>query len=308
MATLSVVYTRVFGRTSEGGNPCPVVLDADALSTAQMQAMTAAFGCETAFVVASLRADAALRLRYFVPLHEMEMCVHATVGALTVLVEQQRITQSPVQVETPLGVLPMEWRREEGQLWVTVEQFPPTFFEGQPERQPSREEVAAVLGVDAQVIDESVGAIQLVSVSRSKMLIPLQDVATLDSFQPVQERVRQLCERYATTGLYPFTLRTRSPKLQAEARQFPKNAGYLEDPATGVAAAALAAYLIRAGAIIPSGNGWQVLSIGQGDAMGQPSLMRAEVLLEGGVITRTRITGQARILSTEHLMPPTGSS
>jgi PhzF family phenazine biosynthesis protein len=302
------MYTRVFGRTSEGGNPCPVVLNADALSTAQMQAMAAAFGCETAFVVAPQSADAALRLRYFVPLHEMEMCVHATVGALTVLVEQRHITKSLVQVETPLGVLPLEWRREDGQLWVTVEQFPPTFFERQPGRQPIKEEVAAVLGVDAQVIDERVGPIQNVSVSRSKMMIPLQDVVTLDSLQPSQEQVRQLCERYATTGLYPFTLRTRSPQLQAEARQFPKNAGYLEDPATGVAAAALAAYLIHAGANAPSEHGWQVLSVGQGDAMGQPSLMRAEVLVEGGMITRTRITGQARILSEEQRTIPAANS
>ncbi|HEX6779941.1 MAG TPA: PhzF family phenazine biosynthesis protein [Ktedonobacterales bacterium] len=69
-----VVYTRVFGATPKGGNPCPVVGDADALTTEQMQGLAAQFGVETAFVLAPQHVGADLRLRYFVPLYEMEMC------------------------------------------------------------------------------------------------------------------------------------------------------------------------------------------------------------------------------------------
>ena len=55
-----------------------------------MQAAAAAFGHETCFVLAPTsaaegEAGADVRLRYFVPRHEMEMCVHATVAASVLL-------------------------------------------------------------------------------------------------------------------------------------------------------------------------------------------------------------------------------
>ena len=293
--TVPVIYTRVFGATPEGGNPCPVITEADTLTTEQMQGLATQFGVETAFVLLSQNADADLRLRYFVPLHEMEMCVHATVGAVTVLARQQRLPASTAKIETPLGVLPVHWQQEGADIWVTVEQFPPIFTS----EQPSGAEVAAVLGIAEDAIDRDVGPIQSVSVSRPKLMIPLVDLGALDNCAPDAERVGRLCERYHTTGLYPFTLKTRSTERQVEARQFPRQAGYLEDAATGVAAAALAAYLVRYAVFGAPSDGWQSFAVGQGEAMGQPSLMRAAALVGAGQVTQTRITGQARILAEE---------
>lgn len=298
--TVPVIYTRVFGATPESGNPCPVITEADALTTTQMQGMTADFGVETAFVLSPQDADADLRLRYFVPLHEMEMCVHATVGVVTVLARQGHLPDSTVKIETPLGTLPVHWQQEGEDVWVTVEQFPPTFA---PER-PSGAEVSAVLGIAEEAIDRDVGPIQPVSVSRAKLMVPLVDFGALDSCAPDAERVGRLCERYHTTGLYPFTLKTRSAERQVEARQFPRQAGYLEDAATGVAAAALAAYLVRYSVFGAPSDGWQSFTVGQGEAMGQPSLMRAAALVENGQVMQTRITGQARILSEERKVVP----
>ncbi len=298
---ISITYTSVFGTTSESGNPCPVICDADALSTEQMQALAAQFGVETAFVLSPQATGADLRLRYFVPWHEMEMCVHATVGAVTVLVRQQRLASSPAQIETPLGILPVYWEREGEDIWITVEQFPPTFA---PERPPSAE-VAAVLQLPEMAIDESVGPIQSVSVSRAKLMIPLLDFAALDSCSPDAEQVRLLCEKYQATGLYPFTIETRSPELQIEARQFPKQAGYLEDPATGVAAAALAAYLLKHAVLDDLSAGWHSFVIGQGEAMGKPSILRPAAFVRAGQITRTCVTGLAHILGEERKsLPP----
>ena len=298
--TVPVAYTRVFGATPEGGNPCPVVGEADALTTEQMQGLAAQFGVETAFVLSPQDTGADLRLRYFVPRHEMEMCVHATVGVVTVLARQQRLSASTVKIETPLGIVPVSWQQDGQGIWVTVEQFPPTFA---PER-PSGAEVAAVLGIAEEAIDRAVGPIQSVSVSRAKLLVPLLDGAALDSCAPDAEEVGQLCERYHTTGLYPFTLKTRSAERQVEARQFPKQAGYLEDAATGVAAAALAAYLVCYGVFGRPADGWQNFMVGQGEAMGQPSLLRAAALVKAGQVTQTRITGQARILTEEQRVVP----
>jgi PhzF family phenazine biosynthesis protein len=94
-----IVQTVVFGEGDAGGNPCPVVLDADDLAGEDMQRLAAELGYETAFVLEP-RAGGDLRLRYFVPRHEMEMCVHPTVATVVLLARAGRAVSV---VETPLG-------------------------------------------------------------------------------------------------------------------------------------------------------------------------------------------------------------
>jgi PhzF family phenazine biosynthesis protein len=81
------------------------------------------------------------------------------------------------------------------------------------------------------------------------------------------------------------------------ARQFPVDAGYPEDPATGVAAGALAAYL----AAEAGTDGWLTVDIDQGDAMGRPSRLRAAAFADAGGVLRSTVTGRAAIVSTELL-------
>ena len=97
------VHSVVFEEKPGGGNPAPVTLDADELSAEEMQAMTFRFGEESVFLMKPTRGDCDVKARYFVPLHEMEMCSHDTIGAVTVLVKTGRVTKSPVRLETALG-------------------------------------------------------------------------------------------------------------------------------------------------------------------------------------------------------------
>lgn len=118
-----VVHTNVFSLEEGGGNPCPVVLNADDLTTEEMQRMTKDFAHETAFVLEPTRPDCDVKFRFFVPLHEMEMCIHATIGSTTVLVKRGLIKHSPLQVETLLGPVKVEWEVRGSDVDVTVEQF-----------------------------------------------------------------------------------------------------------------------------------------------------------------------------------------
>lgn len=61
-----VVNTTVFSLENSGGNPCPVVLNADGLSTDTIQKMTKEFGHESAFVLKSTGSDCDLKIRFFV--------------------------------------------------------------------------------------------------------------------------------------------------------------------------------------------------------------------------------------------------
>src|SRR5438093_12748543 len=81
----TVVHTTVFSDGVGGGNPCPVVLDADGLVSEQGMQLAARFMVETILVVSAKASEASFGLRYFLPRQEMESCVNGTIGAFTVL-------------------------------------------------------------------------------------------------------------------------------------------------------------------------------------------------------------------------------
>lgn len=97
----------VFRRGPDGGNPCPVVIDAGRLQPTQMQAMAAHYGHESAFVTGV--SSSGIRLRYFVPAHEMRMCVHATIAAVTALLGPGGVRGAETTVHTASGEHRVSW-------------------------------------------------------------------------------------------------------------------------------------------------------------------------------------------------------
>ncbi len=284
---LQIHHTVVFGEGDRGGNPCPVVTGADGWSAEEMLATAASFGHETGFVLRP-QAGGDLRLRYFVPLHEMEMCVHATVAAVLLLGLQGAIPENAVRVETPLGERVARWDRPTAHA--VVDQSPPVLAEPVG----SVGDVLAVLGLGERQLDTRTGPVQSVSTARGKLMVPLVDEHALDAVALDGPAAWDLCDHLDVTGLYPFTLSAAG--ADAAARQFPRRAGYDEDPATGVAACALGAYLATHH---PRGaSGWQRWRIAQGRAMGRPSIIEAEALVDGaGAVTATRVGGTMRVVS-----------
>jgi trans-2,3-dihydro-3-hydroxyanthranilate isomerase len=298
--SLSVIRTHVFEAVAGGGGSALIVLDSSQLTRDQMQYIAALSEGETVFALDPTQADAHARFLFYAPKCEMDMCIHGLIGAVTALVEHDRLMAAPMRIETALGTITVEWTRDTKGVEVTVEQFPPLFASGHP----SRGEVAAVLRLPETAICLDYGPIESVSTGRAKLIVPVADYTALDSIQPDFETLWSLCDRYQVTGFYPFTPVTRSSALHVEARQFPKRVGFNEDPATGVAAPALGAYLIEHELLQPKMDGWQSFTIGQGYAMGRPSRLVAQAWVENGAITRTRVKGQARLQPLETLTLP----
>lgn len=65
---VKTIHTVVFQDGAGGGNPCPVTLSAENLTTEQMQQMTKEFGVESAFLMKSEREDCARKARYLTDL------------------------------------------------------------------------------------------------------------------------------------------------------------------------------------------------------------------------------------------------
>jgi trans-2,3-dihydro-3-hydroxyanthranilate isomerase len=284
-ALAQVQHTVVFPAGDGGGNPCPIVFGADDWPTEQLQATAAGFGHETGFVLAP-QSGGDVRLRYFVPRHEMEMCVHATVAAVVLLGRAGAIPET-ASIETPLGMRTARWEGPAGTA--IIEQARPTL--GAPIS--SVGEVLEVLGLSEADLD-GVDPVQSVSTARAKLMIPLVDERALDAIVLDAPAAWELCDQLDVTGLYPFTVT--SVGADAAARQFPRRAGFDEDPATGVAACALGAYLATHRRSDET-SGWRRWHIAQGRAMGRPSMIEAEALIgEDGGVTATRVGGEMRVV------------
>ena len=286
------VHTVVFKEKEGGGNPCPVTLFADDLTTEEMQKMTAGFGEESAVIVQPSQSGCDFRPRYFVPLHEMEMCTHATIGSATVLVRRGLACRSPIIFETAFGPMEVEWEETDGKIDVGLSQFLPKY----KEVNPSIQEAAKALRIPEDAVAATpLMPIESAATSRFKLIVPLSSKEILYGLEPDFEYLWDLCDQYDTTGFYPFVIEEEEGEKRLYARQFPKRAGYPEDPATGVAASALSAYLVKHG-IFPVQEGWNRFTVRQGEAMGRPSIIGADCFVENGTITKTRVRGMAEII------------
>jgi PhzF family phenazine biosynthesis protein len=291
---IEVVQTRVFAAGLDGGNPCPVIPTADRLTDNEMQHLAQKFGLDTVFILRPQSKAADIRLRYFVPDHEMGVSGHATVAAITVALLDCALKSDHVRIETKTGIFEVESIRREDGITVTLQQNEPAFG---PSVAPDL--VARALRIDPGQIVLTHGPIQPVSVSRPKLLVPVQDWRALDDLKPDFAALWDLCDTVQVTGVYPFTRQTDKANADAEARQFPLRAGFPEDAATGVAAAALGAYLATYDSKCQLGN--YQFRIAQGYAMGAPSMIEAIVDCKQGKVTKTAIRGTAQIVCREQV-------
>lgn len=290
---MRVVHTVVFRDAPGGGNACAVVFGAHALPAEGMQMLAAGWAQETAFVLAPEDPAADIQLRFFLPNHESEMCVHATVASVTALVRDGLLAGQSAIIETIFSLVPVSWSGSGDSPDVTVEQLIPEIQRGAA----SSADVARVLGIAPDAIAEDVAPIARVSTARTKLMVPIR-AGELDRLRPRYEELWELCERAGTTGIYAFTV---TGPASADARQFPRRAGFDEDAATGVAASALGAYLFEHEVFGPKRDGVHEVRVHQGRAMGRPSRMLSTTEVRGGAIVRVTLTGQAVIERVEEL-------
>ena len=281
-----IALVSVFAAGPGGGNPAPVVVDAAGLSSTEMRAVAAAYGHESVFVLPPDRSGCDFTFRFFVPNHEMEMCGHATLGAVWLLGRLGRLPGTDIRIATLSGVV----EAHAAPAGIEISQ-PRGKLDPLPDEDQSTGEILAVLGIDRTAL--ALQPIWNASTSRVKTLIPLKSVAILDGLRPDFGRIERVCERIGSTGLYPFAV---SGNGTFDARQFPKFSGYPEDAATGIAAAALAFGLLDSG----QATARQPVRVRQGRAMGRPSEIRVRFQVDSvGTVQGCWLGGDVRFEAGE---------
>lgn len=280
----------VFVAGPGGGNPVPLVADAQSMSAGEMQAIALATGHESAFVLPPAIHGSDWRLRFFVPQHEMEMCGHATVGSLWALRQWGLWSTGTARIDTMSGPVDGLWDALAQRVWISQ---PAVRVQALDAAQQDR--IAAVLGLPP---DTHRPAMVNATTSRAKTLVPIREPAALHALQPDFAAIESLCTAIGSTGLYPYAIESTGaaggPVLVA--RQFPKASGYPEDAATGIAAAALWGHL-AASAVIGTGSAESPVTctIRQGEAMGRPSAIAVRARFgNDGQVSGCWISGQVR--------------
>jgi len=270
----AVELVSVFTLDGAGGNPCPVVLDADGMSAADMQGVARHHGHESGFVLRPDSDDFDFSFRFFVPNHEMEMCGHATIGALWLLAMHGRLPGDTVRISTRSGpVTGFISRDHNGAPHVEITQSAGKVV---PLNPAQRGDVLRALAIGQDAVSDLPPGNAITS--RVKTLIPMKSPDALNALAPSIEAVEAVCGRIGSTGLYPYAVIDRSARL-FEARQFQRSSGYREDAATGIAAAALAFGLLANGLVAPNDD---IIRILQGRAMGCLSEIRVRIGFAGG--------------------------
>lgn len=310
MRTLRFVTVDVFTAEPFSGNQLAVVFGAEGLPTATLQAITREFNySETTFVFAPERADTTRRVRIFTPGLEVPFAGHPTIGTAHVLVATGEV--SPTDAEREHGEMTVVLGENVGPVPVRVR-----LRDGVPEwaqlttAQPPEERVeisdhaalAEMLSLDPSELIGGTHSPAGVSCGLPFLMVPLVSVEAVSRARLRIDRWEQvLGGRWAewpmifamTQGNEPEDLPPHVRGCDIRARVFVPSGGVPEDPATGSANAALAAYL----AARTPRDGMLRWDVAQGVEMGRPSRLSLDVQKSGGRIEAVRVGGASVIIS-----------
>ncbi|PRY35710.1 PhzF family phenazine biosynthesis protein [Umezawaea tangerina] len=285
--TPSVHVVRVFPAGPGGGNPAPIMIDADGVADTDMRALARQHGHESGFVLpAPPGSGCDHALRFWVPNHEMSMCGHATVGAAWLLDRLGGLDGDEVVFHTRSGPVTARLTGPADDRTVEIDQPPGRVDPVDDGVVPS---ILAALGLTADQLAPH--PIRNAATSRVKTLVPVVTPSVLDGLRPDFARLTEVCDLLGSTGLYPYV--PSDPDNQVfDARQFPRSSGYPEDAATGIAAAALSFGLLEAGLVARDDR---PIRVRQGRAMGRPSEIVLRFAVRDGGIDGVWLGGRVEL-------------
>ena len=286
MQTRSMALVDAFTTDPLSGNAAGVVPDADGLSAEQCQAVARELAVsETAFISSSTDADR--RIRFFTPEQEVDLCGHATIAAHAYLHGEGKLSAGSHSLATAVGVLDIEVEAD-GTVWMTQET--PTV---EP-REVGYDRLADALGTEASTMQD-VGAeipVARASTGLPVLVVPINFLGSLSNLQPNAGAIRALSEEHDVAGIYAFTFDTLSTDSTAHGRFFAPAVGVDEDPVTGTASGACAAYFHAAGSTAFDDPPAELV-FEQGDFLDRPGRVQARVDTDDSGSTRVRVGGQA---------------
>lgn len=238
MKEVTVYYYESFTDVPHKGNPAAVVFQGDELSEEEMQDLAKKIGLnETTFVLSS--ENAKLRLRYFTPGHEMNLCGHGTIAAIYGWKEQNNTKEiNDIKVETKAGILGISYNSKEKE--VTMAQSDAIFMEfGQ-----DREKIAKAIGLSVDDLDSNY-PIVYGNTGIWTLIVPIKRLEAFQRMIPNNKIFPDILKEMPNSSVHPISLEVYHASSTLHGRHFssPKS-GTIEDPVTGTASGVMGAYYI----------------------------------------------------------------
>jgi trans-2,3-dihydro-3-hydroxyanthranilate isomerase len=286
--TLDVFTSRRFT-----GNPLAVVLDAEGLDTAAMQAIAREFSHpETVFVSAPRDPAHRAAVRIFTPAAELPFAGHPTVGTAVLLGRLDGGAARDLVIEEVIGPVRCHTAMADPDCGRASFEIPRLPDEAGPA--PARDAIAAALGLDQGDIGFGDFVPARWSAGNPQCFVPIRSRAAIARARPDPARFDAT---FATGGraiAYLYCGEVSEPGHEFHARMFAPGLGVPEDPATGSAAAAFAGLLAAQGRY---SDGDHAVKIEQGYEMGRPSLMELRFVLRGGALASASVGGDAVVVT-----------
>jgi PhzF family phenazine biosynthesis protein len=268
------VQLDVFASRAGDGNPLAVVLDAEGLDDARMQAIARWTRLpETTFVLPPVATDATHRIRIFSPRREVPFAGHPSVGTAHALLDAGLAAPRD-------GLLVQDGIAGKLPLMVTGAGRERTIAVRTP-----RARVQEIATPDDPRLRDALAGLPLGGLppvlmdgGRRWWLAELASEADLRNAQPNWEAIVALAHATDSMGLFVYA-RSRDPVHYFAVRAFVGAPARFEDAASGAANATLAAWLAECGAL-PDGGFYRV---SQGREVGHDAIIELRVDAGGDV-------------------------
>ncbi len=276
-----------FTEQAFAGNPAGVVLDAAALDPQTMQQIARQLNlAETAFLTSPTKADADVRLRWFTPALEVDLCGHATIAAFAAAAEHGLFpvaaeAERTLRVETLSGVLRIRISRKAGATRVAMQLPLPSFSEIQIDRSS----FAALWGVT----EDELSGEWLRHEALDYWYLSVSDRRILNKLSLNSEQLSEIDPRAAFAF---FTTDTVEPQSDWHLRFFAPFHGVDEDIVTGSAQGPMGLVHLKR---FPTQvhDGWCEFRGEQGDLLGRPGRVSVRVEMNQGIPSDLEIAGNA---------------
>lgn len=302
--TLPFSTCDVFTERRFYGNPLAIVEDADDLSTAQMQTIAREFNLsETIFVQRPADPVHDAKVRIFFPTAEIPFAGHPTIGcAIHLALESapEGDFERSITLEEVAGLVPVRVWRRDGRVQA---EFRAPVLPHRPDRGclPEAEVLAEAVGLDPNVIGAGAHTPGLWQGGPRFLYVPVRDLEALAMARPIEPSWSRVMDSAAVDSAYLYTPLAPGHGADFRARMFSPTAGIPEDPATGSAAAIMAAQLHACGAL----SGAEThLSLHQGVEMGRPSAIGLRIVMVDGALAEVHVSGSAVPVSRGRISQP----
>jgi trans-2,3-dihydro-3-hydroxyanthranilate isomerase len=284
------VTVDVFTAERFSGNPLAVVLNAEGLTTAQMQSIAAEFNLsETTFVMPPQDPVHTAAVRIFTPKGEVPFAGHPNVGTAFVLARTgesygRAISGGGLIFEEKAGLVPIDILRDGDTVTGARLASPQRLSIG---AEIPADLIASACGLSVDDIETANHKPVIASCGLAFIIAELKTYAALKAATAQADVFRRDVARHPVTSLLIYT-QVDEPALDIRARMFAPQHNIPEDPATGSANVALIGLLAH---LRPEPTLSLSKTIAQGVEMGRASLLHAEATKQGGVVTATHIGG-----------------